>query len=101
MTLAEIERAIKSKNRIIKIENQNRAMFDYTLSLLIGRNVARLFNSRNTIPTLEEAYPTLFDKSEEDNEKMQEQKNNLSVIRFKMFAQAHNRKYKGGETINE
>ena len=100
MTLAEIGRAIESKKRVIRVEKQDRAASDYTLALLIGRSYARLHNSSNTFPTLAEAYPSLFN-NEEDQEMIQKNKNEISAIRFKLFAQSHNKKYKVVEQINE
>lgn len=92
MTFAEIIRVLESNKR----KKQERAVFDYTLANLIGRNVARTQNSSITIPTLVEVYPMLFD-SEEEKEKIQEQKNNISAIRFKMFTQSYNTQFKEGE----
>lgn len=89
MTFAEIERAIASKRR----QEQRRASFDYILADLIGRSVARVHNSSNTMPTLAEAYPTLFDKQAEEEE-IQAQKDKLSVLRFKQFAQSYNKKHR-------
>lgn len=87
MTFAEIERALASKKR----QEQRRASFDYILADLIGRSVARVHNSSNTMPTLAEAYPSLFDKQAEEEE-IQAQKDKLSVLRFKQFAQSYNKK---------
>lgn len=87
MTFAEIERALASKRR----QEQRRASFDYILADLIGRSVARVHNSSNTMPTLAEAYPTLFDRQAEEEE-IQAQKDKLSVLRFKQFAQSYNKK---------
>ena len=100
MTLAEIERAIDSKKRVTRIDKQNKAMFDYTLAILIGRNIARVHGSSSPIPTLEEAYPELFKKTPEEEAEYQKQKDDLSALRFKLFAQSHNEKYKGGELIS-
>lgn len=92
MTLAELNRAVESKKRLQKIEAQERAYYDYTLGDLIGRSIARIHSSSNHYPTLNEAYPTLFD-SEVVEEKIQEKKDELSVLRFKQFAQSYNAKY--------
>ena len=100
MTLAEVKRAIESRKRVIKVEKQDRAYADYTLALLIGRSYARLHNSNNTFPTLSEAYPRLFD-SVAEQEAIQKNKDDISAIRFKLFAQSHNKKYEGGGQINE
>jgi hypothetical protein len=95
MTFAELERYFSSRQRVIAIEEQKRASFDYILADLIGRSVSRLYSSANKMPPIQEAYPSLFD-SDEVAEKVQQRKNELSVLRFKHFAQSHNKKIKGG-----
>lgn len=92
MTLAELERAIASKRRCQKLQAQERASFDYMLADLVGRSVARLQSSANRMPEIAEAYPSLFD-SEEIQQKKQEQKAELSVLRFKLFADSYNKKF--------
>jgi hypothetical protein len=92
MTIAEIERAIKAKKEIEK----RKASFDYVLADLIGRSVARVYNSENTLPTLAEAYPTLFNAGE-DNEALQQAKDEASALKFKLFAQTFNSNFKGGQ----
>ena len=91
MTLAEIERAIESKKRIKKRQEQEKASFDYVLADLIGRSISRIYSSSAKMPELSAAYPTLFD-SVEIQEKKQERKLEMSAIRFKKFAQAYNKK---------
>lgn len=93
MSIAEIDRAIKAKKKA----EQRKASFDYVLADLIGRSVARAYNSENTMPTLAEAYPTLFDRREEESA-LQKAQDDLSVLRFKQFANSLNRK-KGGQII--
>ena len=93
MTIAELNRLITSKKR----REQRKASFDYVLADLIGRSVARVYNSANTMPTLS---PTLFNKEEEE-EKIQEQKDELSALRFKQFAQSFNKNFKEGKLKNE
>lgn len=92
MTIAELERAFKSKKRIQEAKEKERAVFDYILADLIGRSVARIQSSANHMPDISEAYPWLFD-SKEVQEKKQEKKDELSVLRFKLFAQSHNKKF--------
>ena len=93
MTLAELERVMRSRARQKKREQQERATFDYVLADLIGRSVARLYNSSNKMPELAEAYPQLFDAKEAE-ERKQQQRAELSAIRFRLFAEAHNKKLK-------
>ncbi len=95
MTIAELERLIESKKRVKKIRDQEKASFDYALADMVGRSIARIYSSSAKMPELYEIYPSLFD-SEEMQERKQEQKDNLSALRFKQFAQAYNKKNKGG-----
>lgn len=92
MTLAEVNRAANSKIRITKIEDEKKAQFDYILADLIGRSVSRIYSSSSKMPTLSEAYPSLFSK-EEEKEKIQQKKNELSALRFKQFANSHNNRF--------
>lgn len=89
MTFAEIDRAIASAKR----REQRKASFDYILADMIGRSIARVHNSSNTMPTLAEAYPTLFDREAEEAE-IQKQKDKLSALRFRQFATSYNKKLK-------
>lgn len=93
MTLAEVNRAANSKIRMIKIEDKKKASFDYILADLIGRSVSRVYNSSNKMPSISEAYPSLFTKEQEE-EAVQEKKVELSALRFKQFAKSYNTKYK-------
>ena len=100
MTIAELERAFASKNRLIKQQAQEKATYDYILADLIGRSVARLYNSSNRMPDISDAYPTLFD-SQEIQAKKQEQKDKLSALRFKQFAQSFNQNFKSKEVAKD
>ena len=66
---------------------------DYTLADLIGRSVARIYNSSNTMPNIEDVYTTVFDK-EELERKRQERQAELAAIKFKQFAENLNKKFK-------
>lgn len=100
MTLAEVHRAIESNNRLIMDKAKQKAISDYILADLIGKSVSRIYNSANKMPALYEAYPSLFD-AEVEQERIQKQKDELSAIRFRQFAQFTNKKFKEGETNNE
>lgn len=100
MTLAELIRLIESKKRVQKEQAKEKASCDYILADLIGKSVARVFNSANTMPDISEVYPTLFD-SKELEEKKQEMRDELSAIRFRQFALSHNQKIKGGANKDE
>lgn len=92
MTLAELERLFESKRRMKKLQQQEKATFDYILAELVGRSVGRIYSSSTRYPEISEVYPTLFDAVEIE-ERVQEQKDELSALRFKQFASFHNRKY--------
>lgn len=92
MTIGELVRVFNSKHRVRHRELQEKATLDYTLADLIGRSVARVFNSANNMPEIEEIYPTLFD-SKQVQAKKQEKKAELSAIRFKLFAESFNKQF--------
>lgn len=92
MTLAELDRALESKKRVLRVEARERATFDYILADLIGRSVARVYSSSNKLPEIAEVYPTIFD-SEEINQKKAEKQAELSILRFKQFANAYNKRF--------
>lgn len=96
MTIVEIERAINSKRRVKKIEAKEKASFDYILADLIGKSVSRIYNSSNKIPEINEVYPSLF-ASQEVEEQRAAKRDELSALRFRQFANAHNKKYMGGD----
>ncbi len=96
MTIVEIERAINSKRRVKKIEAKEKARFDYILADLIGKSVSRIYNSSNKIPEINEVYPSLF-ASQEVEEQRAAKMDELSALRFRQFANAHNKKYMGGD----
>lgn len=98
MTLAELIRMVESKKRVQEQKAKEQAIFDYTLADLVGRSIARIHSSSNHYPGIAEVYPSLFD-AEEMAEQAQAKKDELSVLRFKQFAQAHNNKFKEGGKI--
>ena len=96
MTIAELTRAMQSKNRIRKQQAQEKASLDYILADLIGRSIGRIYSSSTTIPAISEVYPSLFDSKEIEEKKVAKQME-LSALRFKQFAESHNKKFKGRE----
>ena len=92
MTLAELIRAIESKKRIQKRKQQEEASRDYILADLIGRSVARIYSSSAKMPSIEEAYPSLFD-DEELEAKRQAKRDELTILRFKQFTKSYNQKF--------
>lgn len=94
MTLAELIRAIESKKRIHKEQLREKAVQDYILGDLIGKSIARIYNSSATYPQIYEVYKDLFD-SEELEEQRQEQLDTLSALRFRQFANHFNKNFNG------
>lgn len=92
MTLAELTRAIESKKRVQLQEAKEKACYDYILADLVGRSIARIYNSSAHLPHISEVYPSLFDSTEVEKQK-QEKRNEMSVIRFKQFAQSFNKRF--------
>ena len=94
MTVAELSRASKAKVKIQKQEAQEKATYDYIQAQLIIKGVAKVLGDKSSFPTIEEAYIGLFDDVKAEQEaKIQEQKMNISAIRFKQYANFHNKKY--------
>ena len=93
MTLAELQRAFASKQRVAKQEAQQKATFDYILADLTGRSIGRIYSSSTTIPEIAAVYPTLFN-NQEIEEQRAVKKAELSALRFKQFADSFNRKFK-------
>ena len=94
MTPAEITRFIESKNRVRKIESQERASYDYILASLITKGVSIVLGSKESFPQIQEAYPKLFDDLQEiREEEIKKKKIDLSVIRLKQFTQSWNNRF--------
>ena len=100
MTLAEVIRAIESYNRRYKAAERQQAAFDYILADAVGKSISRIYSSSAQMPKLYELYPALFE-SEEIQEQEQAKRDELSVLRFKQFAQAHNNRLKGATVKDE
>ena len=102
MTFAEIERAVRSKVRVQKQQAQEKATYDYILAQLIAKGVSKILGDKSSYPTIEEVYPGVFDEViEERKAKAQEQKMNLSALRFKQFAQSYNNNLKNKEVAKD
>ena len=96
MTISEITRIAKSKQRTTITASKERAVFDYLLADLIGKSVSRIYSNSARMPELYEVYPSLFEQ-EDIEEKKQEQRDTLSALRFKQFAQSYNKRFKKEE----
>lgn len=102
MTIAELNRAVDSKKRMAKIEAKEQASSSYIQALLIGRVVLSAFDSNITIPKIHEIYPSLFEESKVPEQKLVEQQDLLSALRFKQFADSFNQRYyKEEQTFDE
>lgn len=102
MTLAELDRQVKSRQRMDKLEAKEKASASYIQALLIGRVVLSAFDSNITVPKIYEVYPSLFEESKVPEQKLVEQQDLLSALRFKQFAQSFNEKYyKEEQTFDE
>lgn len=95
MTPGEVVRYVDSRSRTMKREAQEKASYDYILANLIVKGIGITLGSKETMPTIQQTYPTLFDDlMKEQEEKIQEQKAQLSALRFRQFAQSYNKNYK-------
>lgn len=87
---------MESKLRVKRIEAQEKATFDYILADLIGVSVSRLISSSaKPYPPIEEVYGSLFSemKTQKVEEKITKQ-DELSALRFKLFAKSYNDRHK-------
>ena len=95
MTPAEVNRAIKAKHKIRRIEAQERATYDYLQATLIVKGVSITLGSKESFPPIEEVYTGLFDDiKEKQEEQIKQRKMDLSALRFKQFAQSYNKNLK-------
>lgn len=99
MTFAEIERAAECWQRKQRRELQEKARLAHILADLVGHSVTRIYSQNAKMPTLQEAFPTLFEETEKEKEQKAAATMELSALRFMQFAQAHNKK-KGGANGN-
>lgn len=102
MTIAEIQRATESMVRVRKMEAQEKASYCYILANLIAKGVSKVLGDKSDYPTIEEVFPSLFaDTVLEREAASEEQRMNLSALRFKQFAQSYNKKLKNKEVSNK
>lgn len=76
------------------------AYFSYNTALAVGGFVASMFSSRQP-PTINEIYPELFPKEEEDEEAVEEARMSQSEANFINFANAFNKRYENGNRKSE
>ena len=92
MTLAELARFFKSKARVLKAQERKKATFDYILADLIGRSVARVYNTSNKLPNIYEAYPSLFSEGEIKESKAKRDRERF-MAGLQQFAQSYNKDF--------
>ena len=91
MTIAELERAIASKNRLKQAEEKEHATFDYILASMIARGVQSAICGGEGIPDITEVYSSLFvDDLKKKEQEQQALKDELSALRFRQYANFHN-----------
>lgn len=102
MTIGEVRRAAASINRMKRRQAQEKATYDYILANLITKGISKVLGGKEEYPTLEQAYNGLFDDVVAERQaKIQEQKINLSALRFKQFAQSYNNNLKNKGVAND
>ena len=102
MTPREVMNSIKSKRKVKELELQEKATFDYIQAQLIIKGVGIALGSKQNFPTIYEVYNGIFDNViKEQEEKIQAQKNNVSAIRFKKFAQSFNNRLKNNKEVRK
>lgn len=97
MTFAEILRRMESYKRKLENKMKEKAQFDYILADLIGISVARVLDKNVKYPSIDKVYPVLFKKTEEE---LEQEKMDISAMRFMQYAQAHNAKFEQQEGNN-
>lgn len=96
MTIAEVDRAIESKKRVMEVQEKQQAILTYTLADLIGYSVGRIHNKSNKMPTISEAFPHLF-SSEEEQERIEANRIEKFRAELRQFSQSHNNRLRGGQ----
>jgi hypothetical protein len=91
MTIGELERQLESWKRLEKRRLKEKATFDYTLAMLVGRAFGA--DEQHPFPDMYDVYPGLF---EDDIQRREEEESarlaQLSAIRFIQFANSFNSK---------
>lgn len=90
MTVGEVNRHIESYNRRHITAAKEKANSDYILANLIGKSIGIILGDKSPMPTLQEAYSNLF----EGESQQEEDRTDVSALRFKLFAQSYNQRYK-------
>lgn len=90
MTIPEVKRRVDSYNRCQKKKAKEKANLAYSEAVLIGVAVGQLFDSSNKFPSIEEAFPDLFEVE------ARQQQIDKNTNNFLAFAAKHNASLKDG-----
>ena len=93
MTYGELSDTIAAYNNNEKNRVREAASLNYHLANLIGISVARLMDKKAEYPTLQVAYPGLFDDLEVEDK---QQNWEVAKARLMKYAEVHNKK-RGGK----
>lgn len=85
MTLGEIQREADGINFRHKQRLSEQAQMDYTQAIIFGRCIGSMLDSSCTIPSFEEAYPSLV-----DHEAVEKESSNKAVAQILAMAEAFN-----------
>ena len=92
MTIGELERKAESFKRLEKHRLKEKATFDYTLAMLVGRAFSA--DEQHPFPDLYDVYPALFaDDIQRREEEESARLAQLSAVRFIQFAKSFNKKF--------
>ena len=96
MTVAEVSRWEEGAMWRLK----SKAQFDYVLADLIGISSARMMSDDVKYPSLEDAYPNLFEQTPDEimEQKKEEEIATQNLNRFMEFAMKHNTMMTKGES---
>ncbi len=91
MTIPEIDRYALSFQRRMEYQQKEKANFLYTHAVLVGNAFSKVMGG-GEFPSIEEAFPMLFD-TPETQERKQKQITDISVKRFLLFKERNNAKF--------
>lgn len=90
---------MESKERLLKAEAKEKATYDYIQARLIIKGISICLGDKSDYPNIEDVYNTVFadvieERKQERERKEAENKQMLSILRFKQFANFHNSNFK-------
>lgn len=93
MTYQEIETGIKAYNKRLKRDLEVKASMDYKLADLIGVSISRLFSKDVKYPSIDKAYPNVFESLTNNDQKPKQQ--HWQIMKEKINAYAKNKRKRG------